>query len=189
MVTAFLGGVYADSDTICAKPIEEWGVHRDETLVVGVEAQNVDTGGMELHEGARTVLFAQYVFASAAFHPGLLRMVHRLVDRKDSLVGAAAPALSPVERLRNVLATTGPVGFTDSLAEYMCYSFSHAARTPDNYYKGGEAPSMHVFGIAAFGAGQAHSASPPFTDPNVYVKHVFKGSLVLHGETWQQATA
>ena len=189
MVAAFLGGIYADSDTICAKPIADWGVRRDETLVVGVEAQNVDPQGMSLHEGARTVLFAQYVFASAAFHPGLVRMVQRLVDRKEELTAAAAPALSPVERLRNVLATTGPVGFTDSLAEYMCYSFSRAKRTPDNYYNGGELPDMHVFGVAAFGAGQTHSASPPFTGQDVFVKHIFKGSLVLHGETWQQAVA
>lgn len=40
LVTAALGGIYVDSDTSCKLPIDQWGYQYDDSLVLGVEAQN-----------------------------------------------------------------------------------------------------------------------------------------------------
>jgi hypothetical protein len=107
MVTLFLGGIYADSDTVCQKPIMEWGQMFDDSLILGVEAQNVDTGDHPLHEGARNVLVAQYVFGHAAMHPMALLNMRRILTYEKRLLEVADQNLPAVDRLKGVLATTG----------------------------------------------------------------------------------
>lgn len=187
LVTAFLGGVYADSDTVCKTPVADW-LERPMGLILGVEAQNVDTAGSHRHEGDRTVVFAQYAFATGAFHPVLIRMLHRIMGGREELLGAASPLLTPNDRLRAVLGTTGPTAWTDVVAEYFCYAQSGVALTPDVFWRGGGAPAIEILPIAAFGAGQTHSGAPAADHPNVLIYHKFKGSVVLRGEKWMQAT-
>lgn len=181
-------GVYADSDTVCTKPAVEWIQDRQAGLIVGVEAQNVDTTGSHRHEGQRTVVFAQYAFATGAFHPAIVRMLNRLVEREDALLETASSSLTPEDRLHAVLSTTGPTAWTDVVAEFLCYAQSGDFRMPDNFWRGGKAPTLHVLPIAGFGAGQTHSGSPPADDADVCVLHKFKGSVALHGEKWMTAT-
>lgn len=187
VVTCFLGGLYADSDTICVKPVAAWGVLPTDRLVLGVEAQNVDTKGGPLHEGSRRVFFAQFLFASAAFHPVTVNVLRRIQKDQASLFLLGDPGLDPRERLAGVLQTTGPVAWTDSIAEYMCYATQ--ARTPDDFWQEGSFDGTHIFDVAAFGAGQFHSGSPPLSDSHVLVVHTFKGCMALHGDKWQMATA
>lgn len=188
LVTTFLGGVYADSDTICKRPIMEWVADRPRGLIVGVEAQNIDTTGTRRHEGDRTVVFSQYAFATGAFHPVLIRMLHRIMDGEEGLLAAASPSLTPKDRLRAVLRTTGPTAWTDVAAEYLCYAKSGQALTPDVFWGGGRAPALHILPISAFGANQTHSGAPSADDADVFVLHKFKGSTAFSGEKWMTAT-
>ena len=94
-------------------------------------------------------------------------MVQWLIKHKDELSSAASLALSLSERLRTMKATTGPVRFTNNLVEYMCYSNPRKLRTPAKFYNGGEAPGLHIFGIAT-----AHLTPPDLTDPDVFVRHL-----------------
>ena len=180
-------GIYADSDTVCMKPVANWTAADIQTgLIVGVEAQNVDTE--QRHEGHRTVVLSQYVFAASAFHPVLARMLYRLVDGKAALVAAAAPSLAPAERLSAVLRSTGPTAWTDVVGEYLCYAQSGYVLTPDAFWRGGKAPALEVLPIAAFGAGQTHSGAPSADDADVLAIHKFEGSVAFRGENWMQAT-
>jgi hypothetical protein len=169
------------------KPIVNWTAADVQAgLIVGVEAQNVETE--RRHEGHRTVVFSQYVFAASAFHPVLARMLYRLMNGVETLLAAASPSLTPAERLSAVLRTTGPTAWTDVLAEYLCYAQSGHVLMPDALWRGGMAPALEVLPIAAFGAGQMHSDAPSAEDADVLVFHKFKGSVALRGENWMQAT-
>ncbi len=105
VVTTFLGGIYADIDTICKRPVESWGVNYDDSLILGVEAQNIQAAEGPLHEGPRKVLFAQYVFGSAAFHPAGLTLLKTNIANQEKLLNMSE--LNPADRLSTVLATTG----------------------------------------------------------------------------------
>jgi len=187
-MTCTITGIYADSDTLCVKPIARW-TDRQQGLVVGVEAQNVDTRDMGRHEGNRAVVFSQYVFAAGAFHPALVRMLYRLVDDEETLLGAASPSLSPEDRLHAVIRTIDPMAWTDDLAEFLCYAQSGHFLTPDDFWRGGQAPTLRVLPIAGFGADQTHLGSPwTDDDPDICVLRKFKRSGALHGESRLQAT-
>ena len=183
-VTGLLGGFYADSDVKCIKPIKEWNFHHDDSYVVGIEAQNVQTGGGPRHEASRTVQLSQYVYAVAAFQPTMMSLLGSILASKDLILAAARANLTPAERLKNVLDTAGPIAFTDAFANYVCYAFGHMKYTPDSYYAGGHAPGAHVFDVSGFGAGQQHSLSPPMEGPGTLVYHKFGGSKALNGHTW-----
>ena len=83
-----------------------------------------------------------------------------------------------------LLACLLPVPFTDSFANYMCYSAAGpAALTPDSIRKGGHVPGAHIFNIDAFGSGQEHSLSLSM-NLEVLVLKAFGGSSELKGASW-----
>lgn len=107
LVTAFFGGIYGDADTVCKRPISQWGQHSDDSFIGGVEAQNVHIGSGLRHEGARTVQLAQYAFASAAFQPLLLDLLESATAKIENAVVAEDRDTTAVGRLRSVLSSTG----------------------------------------------------------------------------------
>lgn len=59
------GGIYADTDCECIKPISEW-LKPDDRLIVGVEMDNGD--------------LYNCIFAAESKHPALLSVLNKLVD-------------------------------------------------------------------------------------------------------------
>ncbi|KAI9030287.1 hypothetical protein DFJ74DRAFT_656088 [Hyaloraphidium curvatum] len=182
IVTGLLGGYYGDADTVCKRPILQWGHGGKTAFVSGVEAQNVKVEGEKYHPGQRTVQLTQYAFASAAFHPIMLDLLAKIVSFADVIVASSEPTLTDTQRLARILATTGPVIFTDCIVQYACYI--NASSTPNTLWDGGSVPGLRIFGIEGFGAGQYHSLAPPATDKRVLVHHVFGASKALKGEAW-----
>jgi hypothetical protein len=127
LVVYLFGGWYLDSDVECVRPIRQWGHKPSDTLVVGVELSNL-RGPIEGYTGQRGVVFAQYAFGAAARHPAVGGMLASILKRATSLGGAQHLA-SAEDRLRSVLATTGPWTWTDAVANYICYGDSYPRQT------------------------------------------------------------
>lgn len=71
------GGVYTDTDTICLKPIRNWGDGKpDISLIVGVEADAKDIPDWEKSYG-RQLQMVQWTFAAAPGHPVLANTFFR----------------------------------------------------------------------------------------------------------------
>ena len=138
LVLATEGGVYADSDVHCLRPISTWGddpswngrrysisfpclittVDLDfrrpddwspPSIIVGVEA---DVGNRhDWHTWwPRPLQFSQWTIASARGHPILIDTIRRVVEM------ALAPLPTP---LPSVMERTGPGPFTDSVLRYV----------------------------------------------------------------------
>lgn len=183
LVVFLFGGFYADVDTRCMVPITQWPFAMDQTAVLGVEAQNIVTD--RRHPGQIPVFLSQYVFGAAARHPALRLALQHIVRDIDSI--AEARGKSSKERLDLVLRTTGPILFTNSFATYWCYADSAGqgdVLSPSTFWNGEGTASSRVFGIQAFGAGQAHSGSQSPKAPGTLVWHLFGGSQNMHGTTW-----
>ena len=106
------GGVYADLDVTCVKPIEKWTSELREFangvgLIVGFEAV-VGQKELDLHYFARKFQIAQWVFAAAKNHP-VLQNVIRIIVNKLTPMSAEEIASSSVIR------TTGPVSIHAAL--------------------------------------------------------------------------
>ncbi|GAA6000829.1 hypothetical protein JCM10207_004679 [Rhodosporidiobolus poonsookiae] len=122
LVLAVEGGVYADTDVECLRPVEKWGEdvswhgERPEgyvapSLIVGIEA---DVGKrLDWHEWwPRPLQFSQWTIASARGHPVLLDTVRRVVEM-------ALEKEKEGEAQRSVMERTGPGPFTDSVLSYL----------------------------------------------------------------------
>ncbi|GAA5850867.1 hypothetical protein JCM8547_009114 [Rhodosporidiobolus lusitaniae] len=114
------GGVYADTDVQCIRPIERWaedvswdGKRPDSyyppSLIVGIEA---DVGSRhDWHDyWPRPLQFSQWTIASARGHPVLLDAVRRIVELS---------MLAEEEQPKSVMERTGPGVFTDSVLSYL----------------------------------------------------------------------
>jgi hypothetical protein len=114
LVLHALGGVYADSDVKCMRPIDEWnaGAGHDATLLVGIAKRNLRTGD--------TTEFNQFVMAALPGHPVLASMpfviaANLAAHHLRSKPGAAARG----KQLDNqILERTGPKAFTAALRAY-----------------------------------------------------------------------
>jgi mannosyltransferase OCH1-like enzyme len=93
------GGVYADLDTQCIKPIESWV--RDYELVISYEPPTADG-------------IANFTFAAIARHPALLICLHRLMDRYNdpNFLDKLKPTGIPIQNF-------GQLAFAMGIKEYI----------------------------------------------------------------------
>ncbi|BGP37184.1 hypothetical protein JCM10450v2_001092 [Rhodotorula kratochvilovae] len=120
LVLAVEGGVYADTDVECLKPVERWGEdaswkgerptsYEPPSLVVGIEA---DIGNrQDWHDWwPRPLQISQWTMASARGHPVLLDTMRRIVEMS---------LLPEEEQPKSVMERTGPGPFTDAVLSYL----------------------------------------------------------------------
>jgi hypothetical protein len=89
LVLLAYGGVYSDTDTNCLKPISEWAVGQDATMIVGIEA---DISKAILpnpekpwhHYWMRRLQLEQWTIAAEAGHPALVSIVWRIIQKSRS---------------------------------------------------------------------------------------------------------
>jgi mannosyltransferase OCH1-like enzyme len=115
-------------------------------LLVGIEA-NVTEDDRIRHNLARSFQLCQWTFVCNASNPVLLHVIKTIANNTSLSCS-------------NVLNRTGPGVFTDAVLEAR-------TRFPD---------AVGILGIEAFACGQAHSDSPPASDPRCGVVHMFAGS-------------
>lgn len=187
VVVHSFGGWYMDADVDPVRPVRDWGHAMHQTLVIGVEADNFAAGAPK-HEGARPLMFSQYAFGAAPQHPALKWTLEKILDLEDDLV--MSPAMTVVERLQHVLASTGPVVWTDTLFEFLVLSavaLKQDWQSPELLHLGGSNINARIFSVAGFGCGQGHSNSPNCSDAGLEVNvwHRFGGSQYFGGKRWQ----
>lgn len=103
------GGLYADVDIECMKPIREWGLWHEARLVVAYEYERPITEEERQVMGndyTRLQEIEQFVFAAERGHPALHRAMQKVRDRYMLMV-------------RHTLDLTGPGPFTDAVISYL----------------------------------------------------------------------
>lgn len=97
------GGVYADMDTTCKRPL----VAKKHELLVGLEA-NLTEAERSFHGLARTRQLSQWTFAADAKHPGLLALIEHIAN-------VSSQQCITDKSTSTIMNTTGPGIFTDVL--------------------------------------------------------------------------
>ncbi|GAA5893422.1 hypothetical protein JCM5296_004871 [Sporobolomyces johnsonii] len=190
LVLAVEGGVYADTDVECMKPVERWGMdlswdgqapedYEPPSLIVGIEA---DVGNRkDWHQfWPRPLQVSQWTMASARGHPVLLDVVRRVVELALEPRNANAKSLSVMEQ-------TGPGQFTDAVLAYLLVKF----RTPWASLRGLEDDGWRFHGdeneaggwgdikvlqITGFSPGIGHQGAHNKESPVAMASHQFAGS-------------
>ncbi|CAK9091730.1 6-mannosyltransferase, partial [Durusdinium trenchii] len=76
------GGYYADANVECMKPIDEWGIPNEATMIAGYEfGHRLPEEDRKLFQFARTEQFEQWFLASAPGNPVLLRCMELVRQR------------------------------------------------------------------------------------------------------------
>ncbi|GAA5963727.1 hypothetical protein JCM3765_006828 [Sporobolomyces pararoseus] len=195
LVLAVEGGVYADTDVECMKPVEEWGLDIDwegrppadyepPSCIVGVEADVGDRRDWAKY-WPRPLQFSQWTMASTRGHPIMLDAVRRVVEQ----------ALAPVPKDNkpvSVMERTGPGLFTDSVLAYLQvkyrknwtnfqnlglegWRFHHGKHDKGKMSSEGWG-DVKVLQITGFSPGIGHMGAENKEHPAAMASHYFAGS-------------
>ncbi|KAK4701258.1 hypothetical protein P7C70_g4976, partial [Phenoliferia sp. Uapishka_3] len=187
LVLATEGGVYADTDVHCLRPISTWGDdpswngkrpdgYRPPSIIVGVEA---DVGNRhDWHSWwPRPLQFSQWTIASARGHPVLIDSIRRVVEM------ALLPLPTP---LPSVMERTGPGPFTDAVLRYVMIGWNKTwadlrGLGQDGWRWHGEGREggwgdIKILSITGFSPGVGHMGSEEASHPAAMAKHEFAGS-------------
>lgn len=98
MVLYKVGGIYADIDTVCHKPADEW-LPEDKDFVIAIE---------------NSWHFETWTIASAPNNPIILHVLNKIKNRLESITDYSA-------QWYDVHSTTGPAIWTEAIFEYLGY--------------------------------------------------------------------
>lgn len=165
LVLCRLGGVYADSDVMAARPISQWA--QDAGLLVGIE--NVFTTPEEARRRSysRQVQMVQWSIASRPGHPVVCRMGQYVA--KHVAEERAGEFLDP-DRNHAILERTGPGIWSDSVHDYLRQVGNVSV---EQLVGGGRVGDVRILPQPAFGCPTAVFDT---ADPLPYVYHMFMGS-------------
>lgn len=183
------GGVYADTDTVCQRPINQWNSenNHDAALLVGLEA-DVPKSELEKWGLAYAVQFAQWTMASTPGHRVPCSMEHHILHHmhkeemeslkkryhQNSLLHRLYSLLwLPKTQYKAILQRTGPGAWTRVLYAYL----RQHGRGPEVARGGHSVGSVRILPIEAFGSRQPHSGAPQMGNTTgVLAVHKFAGS-------------
>ena len=112
------GGYYADIDVECVKPIAEFPVPKDASMIVGYEAaRRLGEEERKTVGFTRVEQFEQWFFASAPGNPVLLRCLE--IVREKFLW-----------KVQNTVELTGPASFSDAVHEFLASDAEGQEMTP-----------------------------------------------------------
>jgi alpha 1,6-mannosyltransferase len=188
-----LGGVYADKDVRCAKPVEQWvsrGIydHPSVDALVGVELDEAfSPDRLEKNarfHWARGFGISQYAFMTKPFSAVMRQAVIRSVSHATTLsrkYGIDRPDGSHRYSNKDIHGVTGPEMFTDTIMDVVQEASMEYPVTWRNF--SGLTTPFHdassrvcVLPVNYFGSGQRHSGSKPFDNPDACVNHYFLGT-------------
>ncbi|KAL0929390.1 initiation-specific alpha-1,6-mannosyltransferase [Colletotrichum truncatum] len=184
------GGIYADTDTVALKSIDQWVPYRFRglaRLVVGIEFDQGE--GTIWSDMLHPLQFCQWTIAAAPGHPVFQKMTARIARStaeiaEENKVKGIKSTWKPTSL--EVMNSTGPAAWTDVVWEYLqevdkdltdIRNLSHL-ETPRLY------GDVLILPIDGFGMGQLHSGSTNdgSIPDSALVKHLFEGS-------WREDTA
>lgn len=106
MVIYVYGGVYADIDTVCLRPLSQ-EIPLDCGLVVGKEHETSYWWLTKLGRFTGNLQYCQFFFAAEPRHPGLLAVIQNIIENIDTVYHEDTDI--------NTLEKTGPGIFTKTL--------------------------------------------------------------------------
>ncbi|PNH07693.1 Initiation-specific alpha-1,6-mannosyltransferase [Tetrabaena socialis] len=175
LVVFAFGGVYADVDTRCLRPVDGWADGRpasNVSAIVGVEA---DAHGIPewWRYWGRELQFCQWVFAAEPAHPLLAHVVFRISQLLES---------QPAEQLtaEDVIHVTGPAVMSDAVYDYL-KSKGHEWTEFRGMKQGTMVGDLLLLPITAFSPGVGHMGAGAVVDPEARVQHMFSGSWRRQG--------
>jgi mannosyltransferase OCH1-like enzyme len=105
LILASEGGVYSDIDSLCLKPIREWSL-KEPLLYPHILLIDLDCDHSQ---------FCQWTFAATPKHPLMYYICYHVLERWRQRKGFAMSRDGKI----NVLATTGPIIFSDAIKRYI----------------------------------------------------------------------
>eukprot|EP00877_Chromochloris_zofingiensis_P000526 jgi/Chrzof1/10474/UNPLg00402.t1 len=180
MVMCRHGGIYADTDTLCVRPVQEWNSEHshDADVLIGVEdVFRRNPSGPPSSWGVVTgrfgIQFAQWTLAGAPGSKVYCAMADMIRHRQSAESRRKEGPKSSDAPNWKILHRTGPHVWTDSVLSYMKYHQTgfHEALQPDGKLVG----NVRVMPAETFGCA-AHFFSNVTRLEDIYVMHMFRGA-------------
>ncbi|KAF3042598.1 hypothetical protein E8E11_006322 [Didymella keratinophila] len=177
------GGVYADIDVECLRPVERFIPERyneqDIDMIIGVE---IDEPAFIDHPilGSKCKSFCQWTFAAKPRLPVMMRLIENIQDWLHDLSHEKGVPISKLELdFNEVISGTGPSAFTKAVLEQMTAQNHGREVTWDPFHNLAESRLQNgilVLNVEAFAAGQGHSDSGNHDSRGALVKHHYHAS-------------
>lgn len=177
------GGVYADIDVECLRPIDRFIPERyneqDVDMIIGVE---IDEMNFAKHPilGSKCMSFCQWTFAAKPRLPVMMRLIENIQDWLHDLSDQKGVSISQLQLdFNEVISGTGPSAFTHAVLEQMTAQNNGKSVTWDAFHNLAESRLVNgilVLNVEAFAAGQGHSDSGNHDSRGALVKHHYHAS-------------
>ncbi|KAK4946381.1 hypothetical protein LTR10_014579 [Elasticomyces elasticus] len=176
------GGVYADIDVECLKPIDGFIPNRydvkDVDMVIGIETDMPDFKDHPVL-GQKSQSFCQWTFMGKARLPVMMRLVENIIAWLNAVAKKQDKPISQIELdFDEVLIGTGPSAFTKAvLAEMSAQSGRDVTWEEFHDLSDSKVVSgVLVLPSESFAAGTGHSASGNHDGKSALIKHHFHAS-------------
>lgn len=166
MVMCGHGGVYADSDTLCIAPVDDWNANNehDAEVLLGLEsiyaAMNHATDTVEF--GAK---FTQWVLTAT---PG-----QDLFCKISETIASQTIKVQTPDLILKIVYTTGPAMFSTYVRNHIAKRLGRSVPWME-LSQGGHYGKIRVLGLEAFGCATRHFSGRP--RQGVYLFHAFRSS-------------
>ncbi|KAK9469088.1 hypothetical protein V1512DRAFT_203037 [Lipomyces arxii] len=184
------GGVYADIDVYCRKPVDQWVPKSiwdsKADVIVGIELDEpfATAESQRLRGWHRPFGFAQYTIVARPFAKPVRTAIVRVVAHAYHLArlkGKQSPAKLSKYSAEDIYEVSGPGVWTDALVDSMNYKKNdvswaqfHDIKEPVSMST--EGGMIVVLPIQYFGNGQKHSNAGGYDQPEACVTHMFTKS-------------
>lgn len=177
------GGVYADIDVECLRPVQRFIPERytelDVDMIIGVE---IDEPAFADHPilGGKCKSFCQWTFAAKPRLPVMMRLIENIQEWIHDLTRDKEVPIGQLELdFDEVISGTGPSAFTKAVLAQMTAMNGGKEVTWDPFHNLSESRFIHgilVLNVEAFAAGQGHSDSGNHDSRGALVKHHYHAS-------------
>jgi len=177
------GGVYADIDVECLRPVDRFIPERyneqDVDMIIGVE---IDEPAFADHPvlGSKCKSFCQWTFSAKPRLPVMMRLIENIQEWLHELSHEKSVPISQLQLdFNEVISGTGPSAFTKAVLEQMSAQNHGKPVTWDLFHNLAESRlvnGMLVLNVEAFAAGQGHSDSGNHDSRGALVKHHYHAS-------------
>ncbi|KAF2105186.1 nucleotide-diphospho-sugar transferase [Lophiotrema nucula] len=177
------GGVYADIDVECLRPVDRFIPERynehEIDMIIGVE---IDEPAFINHPvlGSKCKSFCQWTFAAKPHLPVMMRLIENIQEWLHELSRQKGVPVGQLQLdFNEVISGTGPSAFTQAVLEQMTAQNHGREVTWDPFHNLAESRLVNgilVLNVEAFAAGQGHSDSGNHDSRGALVKHHYHAS-------------
>ncbi|KAF2637926.1 hypothetical protein P280DRAFT_471593 [Massarina eburnea CBS 473.64] len=177
------GGVYADIDVECLRPVARFIPERyteeEVDMIVGVEIDEPDFAKHPIL-GSKCKSFCQWTFAAKPRLPVMMRLIENIQEWLHELSHEKEVPISSLQLdFNEVISGTGPSAFTQAVLEQMTAQNHGKVVTWDLFHNLAESrlvSGILVLNVEAFAAGQGHSDSGNHDSRGALAKHHYHAS-------------